>query len=232
MKISKILQELSNKLQGGSDDSEVPMAISDLKAIADMASKLAEHLMQEQPQELEGWVQAKITKAADYVNAVYKYHVYSGHDCGCGSAMQGNGLAEGVIRVFGYAKPYNKPDTNQLRAKADDFIKKLVAKNYTTHTGADVIYFPEYKNVGSCFGVLVGSDTIFIQPIDSDKIYKVSEELLARFMKDGRLEGYLLKGSMNEGVSTCCGKCGHKHVKGTSCPKPFLTGARHCRNRK
>ena len=128
MKISKILQELSNKLQGGSDDSEVPMAISDLKAIADMASKLAEHLMQEQPQELEGWVQAKITNAADYVNAVYKYHVYSGHDCGCGSAMQGNGLAEGT--------------------------------------------------------------------------------------------------------STCCGKCGHKHVKGTSCPKPFLTGARHCRNRK
>lgn len=128
MKISKILQELSDKLQGGSDDSEVPMAISDLKAIADMASKLAEHLMQEQPQELEGWVQAKITKAADYVDAVYKYHVYSGHDCGCGSAVQGNGLAEGV--------------------------------------------------------------------------------------------------------STCCGKCGHKHVKGTSCPKPFLTGARHCRNRK
>ena len=73
MKISKILQELSDKLQGGSDDSEVPMAISDLKAIADMASKLAEHLMQEQPQELEGWVQAKITKAADYVDASWAY---------------------------------------------------------------------------------------------------------------------------------------------------------------
>ena len=123
----KLLENISNQLTGGQDDSEVGMAISDLKAIADMAGKLAEHLSQEQPQELEGWVQAKITKAADYVDAVYRNHMYSDHDCGCGSAARGNGL---------------------------------------------------------------------------------SEE----------------KG-------TCCGKCGHIHVKGTSCPKPFLTGARHCRNR-
>jgi hypothetical protein len=37
---------------------------------------------------------------------------------------------------------------------------------------------------------------------------------------------------VNEAKSTCCGKCGHMHVKGTSCPKPFLTGKRHCKNRK
>jgi len=97
MKISKLLEDLSNRLQGGSDDSEVPMAISDLKAIADMANKLAEHLMEEQPQELEGWVQSKITKAADYIDAVYKNHVYSDHDCGCGSAVRGNGLNEDEI---------------------------------------------------------------------------------------------------------------------------------------
>ena len=73
---------------------------------------------------------------------------------------------------------------------------------------------------------------MIIQPIDSDKVFKVGESLLAGFMSDGTLVGYLLKGSVNEIASTCCGKCGHKHVKGTSCPKPFLTGARHCRNRK
>lgn len=33
---------------------------------------------------------------------------------------------------------------------------------------------------------------------------------------------------MIEAKGTCCGKCGHIHVKGTSCPKPFLTGKRHC----
>ena len=36
---------------------------------------------------------------------------------------------------------------------------------------------------------------------------------------------------MTEGTGTCCGKCGHVHVKGTSCPKPFLTGKHHCNRR-
>jgi len=36
---------------------------------------------------------------------------------------------------------------------------------------------------------------------------------------------------MVEEKGTCCGKCGHVHVKGTSCPKPFLTGKSHCSRR-
>lgn len=36
---------------------------------------------------------------------------------------------------------------------------------------------------------------------------------------------------MEEAKGTCCGKCGHVHVKGTSCPKPFLTGKSHCSRR-
>ena len=36
---------------------------------------------------------------------------------------------------------------------------------------------------------------------------------------------------LNEKKGTCCGKCGHVHVKGTSCPKPFLTGKSHCSRR-
>lgn len=30
---------------------------------------------------------------------------------------------------------------------------------------------------------------------------------------------------------TCCHRCGHVHVKGTSCPKPFFTGAKSCANK-
>ena len=37
---------------------------------------------------------------------------------------------------------------------------------------------------------------------------------------------------MVEAKGTCCSKCGHVHVKGTSCPKPFLTGKSHCSRRK
>lgn len=36
---------------------------------------------------------------------------------------------------------------------------------------------------------------------------------------------------MTEAKSTCCGKCGHIHAKGTSCPKPYLTGKSHCSRR-
>jgi len=102
-------------------------------------------------------------------------------------------IKEDIIKVFSLAKPYTKPDASQLRVKADNFIKKLQAKNFTTHTGADVIYFPEYKSLGPCFGVLVGSSTVVIQPIDSDKVFKVGEGLLANVMKSGRVDGYLLR---------------------------------------
>ncbi len=229
MKLTKIVEDLYQQMTGQTDDHEVEMAITDLRALAKMASELAQHLENEKPKDLEGWVQAKITKAADYMEAVYKNHMYSpDQECNtCGD----NGVNEGVIRVFSYAKPYTKPDATQLRAKADDFITKLQSKSYTTHTGSDVVYFPEYKNLGPCLGVMAGSDIMIMQPIDSDKIFKVSEKLISNFMSDGRLVGYLLKGSVNEVASTCCGRCGHKHVKGTSCPKPFLTGKRHCRNR-
>jgi hypothetical protein len=102
-------------------------------------------------------------------------------------------IKEDIIKVFSLAKPYTKPDASQLRVKADNFIKKLQAKNFTTHTGADVIYFPEYKSLGPCFGVLVGSSTVVIQPIDSDKVFKVGEGLLANVMKSGMVDGYLLR---------------------------------------
>jgi len=124
MKLKKLLENMM-PMQQPMDDHEVEMAITDLRATAQMAAELAQHLENEKPHELEGWVQSKITKAADYINAVHKNHMHS----------------------------------------------------------------PE-QDCNTC-----GDDSI------------------------------------NEATSTCCGRCGHKHVKGTSCPKPFLSGKRHCRNR-
>ena len=125
MKLSKIVEDLYQQMTGQTDDHEVEMAVTDLRAIAKMPAELADHLEQEKPKDLEGWVQAKITKAADYVSSVHKNHMYS-PDQECSTCGDGN---------------------------------------------------------------------------------------------------------LNEEKSTCCGKCGHYHVKGTSCPKPYLTGKRHCRNR-
>jgi hypothetical protein len=38
--------------------------------------------------------------------------------------------------------------------------------------------------------------------------------------------------TLNEKKGTCCHKCGHVHVKGTSHPTPYLTGKRSCEFRK
>ncbi len=36
---------------------------------------------------------------------------------------------------------------------------------------------------------------------------------------------------LDEKKGTCCGRCGHVHVKGTSCPTPYLKGERSCARR-
>ena len=36
---------------------------------------------------------------------------------------------------------------------------------------------------------------------------------------------------LDEKKGTCCHRCGHVHVKGTSCPTPFLKGERSCERR-
>ena len=56
------------------DSSEGQMARADLYRGAKNAMKLFQ--MVQDGQQLEGWVQAKITKAADYLDSVYHYMEY------------------------------------------------------------------------------------------------------------------------------------------------------------
>jgi hypothetical protein len=187
--LKRLFEDISNQLTGQVDDHEVEMAITDLRAIADMAAKLAEHLSQENPKELEGWVQAKITKAADYVESVYKNHVYSDHDCGCGSNARG--LTE--IKSF---------TLDSESASDSDKITDFLTKN-------DI----SFKKEGSKIKISLDRST----PKASSILGKLKS--LAKFKE------------LNEANSTCCGRCGHFHVKGTPCPKPFLTGDSHCSKR-
>jgi len=56
------------------DDHEAKMARADLYKLAQYSAKLFK--MIEENDELDGWVQAKITKAADYISSVYHYLEY------------------------------------------------------------------------------------------------------------------------------------------------------------
>jgi len=56
------------------DDHEAKMAKAELYKLAQYSAKLFK--MIDENQELDGWVQAKITKAADYISSVYHYLEY------------------------------------------------------------------------------------------------------------------------------------------------------------
>jgi|EP00919_Chromeraceae_sp_WS-2016_P030982 ribosomal protein L16 Arg81 hydroxylase len=80
-KLKDILEDMQAVIGGSSEqttDHEVEMAVTDLRAISDMANKLADHVQQQS--ELEGWVQAKITKSADYIQSVFKNLMYANTD--------------------------------------------------------------------------------------------------------------------------------------------------------
>ena len=56
------------------DDHEAKMARADCYKLAKYSAKLFS--MIEEGEELDGWVQAKITKASDYISSVYHYLEY------------------------------------------------------------------------------------------------------------------------------------------------------------
>jgi len=56
------------------DDHEAKMARADLYKLAEYSIKLFK--MIDENEELDGWVQAKITKASDYISSVYHYLEY------------------------------------------------------------------------------------------------------------------------------------------------------------
>ena len=70
-RIAQILDEDCGCDHDDEDDHEGSMAKSDLASTAELADEIND--MIDSDDELEGWVQAKITKAADYIEAVHKY---------------------------------------------------------------------------------------------------------------------------------------------------------------
>lgn len=56
------------------DDHEAKMAKAELYKLAQYSAKLFKMIGENE--ELDGWVQSKITKAADYISSVYHYLEY------------------------------------------------------------------------------------------------------------------------------------------------------------
>lgn len=78
------------------NDHEAAMARADLYKLAQYSAKLFK--MIHEGQQLEGWVQAKITKAADYVASVYHFMAYEMKVSEYGEALENAEVYENELR--------------------------------------------------------------------------------------------------------------------------------------
>ena len=78
------------------DDHEAAMARADLYKLAQYSAKLFK--MIQEGQQLEGWVQAKITKSADYIASVYHYMAYEMKVSEYGEALENAEVYESELR--------------------------------------------------------------------------------------------------------------------------------------
>jgi hypothetical protein len=97
-------------------DHEAKMARADLFKCAQYSFKLFKMIGEDQ--ELEGWVQAKITKAADYIASVYHYMEYEMKISEYGSAIESADMySESIRRAFAQKLTEAKEQAKKAKAK-------------------------------------------------------------------------------------------------------------------
>ena len=98
------------------DDHEAKMARADLFKCAQYSFKLFKMIQEDQ--ELEGWVQAKITKAADYIASVYHYLEYEMKISEYGSAIENSDMySESIRRSFAQKLTEAKKAKDEMKKK-------------------------------------------------------------------------------------------------------------------
>ena len=100
------------------DNHEAAMARADLYKLANYSMKLFK--MIQEGQELEGWVQAKITKAADYVASVYHFMEYEMKSSEYGEKLENSDVySETVRRAFEQKLMEAKRQAEKIKKSAD-----------------------------------------------------------------------------------------------------------------
>ena len=110
-------------LQPGQSDREGAMAKADLYKIANYSHKLFKQI--EDQDQMEAWVQAKITKAADYIASVYHYMEYEMKISEYGDAIENADMySESIRRSF----QQKLTEAKKQAVKAKDDMKKKYGK--------------------------------------------------------------------------------------------------------
>jgi len=117
------------------DDHEAKMARADLFKCAQYSFKLFKMIGEDQ--ELEGWVQAKITKAADYIASVYHYMEYEMKISEYGDAIENADMySESIRRAF--AQKLTEAKQQAAKAKAEMKKKEKALDEERSSTGGEI----------------------------------------------------------------------------------------------
>jgi len=166
------------------------------------------------------------------------------------------GLSEGEGQDLSELKPGDKFEFNGKTFTLIKHIEGSIAKVIRPNGDTSTVSFGGKVNTGKKAGI--GPDA-FGQGkghhIDEDHSKNPNDKYVVRPCKnkkepwavwegETRVKGFAEKKDaqayadkqnkeqgLNEGESTCCGKCGRKHVKGTKCKTPYLKGKDHCRTK-
>ena len=194
-------------------DHEVQMARSDLYRAAKSALSLEKMLKNiNEEQGLEGWVQAKITKAADYLDSVYHYLNYE---------MQNpsEGVSEASVAAYG---PGDDPQNPQGDTPDGQPAQQGQASTTPENGGAT----PTQTSDGMVKMVKIGLDR---KPLGTPIMVRNTD------IKIKQQQGYTVIGESKEEKSKAkvvhCSQCG-KGFSGGGLKAPHQTGFSHCKDHK
>jgi hypothetical protein len=113
------------------DNHEAKMARADLFKLAQYSFKLFKMIQEDQ--ELEGWVQAKVTKAADYIASVYHYMEYEMKISEYGDAVENADMySESIRRAFSQKLVEAKDQAKKVKAEIKKKEKELDEERSST----------------------------------------------------------------------------------------------------
>jgi hypothetical protein len=184
-------QDDMNGLPGGERDREGAMAKADLYKLANYSLKLFK--MMEANTQLEGWVQAKITKAADYVASVYHYMEYEMKFSEYGAAIddsdvysesQKRVLKNKLMEAKGMIKDLKKAQAEKIKKKDEKVdeasgVRATDKKKGKVEKSEKKQYFVKLEKDGKTKGMTITADE-----------GEAQEEVRQRAARDARSGGW------------------------------------------
>ena len=246
-------------------DDESSMAQAQLKSIQSNASKLMDIIGDDE--QLDAWVQSKLTKAEDYLDAAAGY-LHSEEDQapvtlavtldeisfkinGLGNYTSIKGDNEtitgrdqgGTVRTFTRKRiEQDNPGIfdKQPRERKPREIKPQGVRPYSEAQYRKILQ-GAIDDAGSTEFAYDIADSMIYDPQILARLKKDYPGDSARELKqrlqwdleacdspeddyDDVYESEVAEAVLNEKKATYCGRCGHTHVKGTPCPRPFKEG--------